>query len=88
MEWLFAERRRLAEGGIGPTDERYTKMQKAFAAPRFKALYRQWLEDPTDTLWMAQSPLIADALDRDEGCVECVQLSRQYLHLSPLVDVA
>ena len=44
--------------------------------------------NPANTLWMAQSPLIADALDRDEGCVECVQLSRQYLHLSPLVEVA
>jgi len=31
---------------------------------------------------------IADALDRDHGRVECVELSRQYLHLSPLVDVA
>ena len=29
---LFAERRRVAEGGIGPTEERYTKMEKMFAA--------------------------------------------------------
>jgi len=28
------------------------------------------------------------AIDREHGRVECVELSRQYLHLSPLVDVA
>jgi len=31
---------------------------------------------------------MADAIDREHGRVECVELSRQYLHLSPLVDVA
>jgi len=88
LEWLFAERKRLAEAGAAPADDRYPKMETAFAAPRFRALYRQWMEDAANTLWMAQSPILADALDRDEGCVECVQLSRQYLHLSPLVNVA
>jgi len=61
---------------------------KNFGAPRFRALYRQWLEDQTNTLWMAGSTTLADALERDHGRVECVELSRQYLHLSPLVDVA
>jgi hypothetical protein len=37
---------------------------------------------------MAGSPIVADAIDRELGRVECVDLSRQYLHLSPLVDVA
>jgi hypothetical protein len=37
---------------------------------------------------MAGSTTLADALERDHGRVECVELSRQYLHLSPLVDVA
>src|SRR5262249_34745753 len=87
LEWLFPERKRLADPGAGPPDERYLKTSKSFAAPRFSALYRQWLEDPPNTLWMAGSPL-PDALDRDHGRVECVELSRQYLHLSPLVDVA
>jgi hypothetical protein len=37
---------------------------------------------------MAGSTTLADAVERDRGRVECVELSRQYLHLSPLVDVA
>jgi len=37
---------------------------------------------------MAGSTIVADAIDRELGGVECVELSRQYLHLSPLVDVA
>jgi hypothetical protein len=58
----------------------------AFGAPRFRALYRQCLDDP-DTLWIAGSHTTADALKLDHGRVECVELSRQYLHLSPLIDV-
>ncbi len=55
---------------------------------RVSALYQRWLDDPRNTLWMAGSPIVADAIDRELGRVECVELSRQYLHLSPLVDVA
>jgi hypothetical protein len=88
LEWLFPERKRLAEPGAGPADERYLTTSRNFGAPRFRALYRQWLEDPTNTLRMAGSTALADALERDHGRVECVELSRQYLHLSPLVDVA
>jgi hypothetical protein len=88
LEWLFPERKRVAESGAAPTDKRYLRTSKNFGAPRFRALYRQWLEDPTNTLWMAGSTALADALDRDHGRVECVELSRQYLHLSSLVDVA
>jgi len=46
------------------------------------------LDDPWNTLWMAGSPVVADAIDCELGQVECVELSRQYLHLFPLVDVA
>ena len=88
LEWLFAERKRLAEPGAGPADERYSKLSSAYQTPRFRALYRQWLDDPTNTLRLAGSRLIADNIDRGHGQVECVELSRQYLHLSPLVDVA
>ena len=37
---------------------------------------------------MADSRALGVALDRGEGRIECVDLARQYLHLSPLVDVA
>ena len=82
LEWLFPERKRLAEPGAGPADERYLNTSKNFGAPRFRALYRQWLEDPTNTLWMAGSTTLADALERDHGRVECVELSRQVPFIS------
>jgi hypothetical protein len=88
LEWYFGERKGLAEGGSVSDDKRFRSDAIDFREPRFQALYRQWLDTPVDALWMAQSTLLADAIDREFGTVECVQLSRQYLHLSPLVDVA
>ena len=88
LEWLFPERKRLTEPGAAPAEARYLHASSAYRTPRYRALYRQWLDDPRNTLWMAGSPIVADAIDRDHGRVECVELSRQYLHLSPLVDVA
>ena len=64
LEWLFPERKRLAEPGAAPANERYVIASKNFNAPRFRALYRQWLEDPANTLWMAGSNTIADAVER------------------------
>jgi hypothetical protein len=87
LEWLFPERKRLTETGTASSDPRYLETSSAFGAPRFRALYRQWLDDP-DTLWIAGSHTTADAFELDHGRVEIVELSRQYLHLSPLVDVA
>jgi len=88
LEWLFGERKGLADTRTEAVDGRYRKTAKAFSAPQFRALYRQWLVDPVYTLGMAGSPVLADALDRDDGRVECIELTRQYLHFSPLVDVA
>ena len=88
LEWLFPERKRLAEQGAAPADARYLKVSGAYHTPLYRALYRRWLDEPRTTLWMAGSPIVADAIDREHGRVECVELSRQYLHLSPLVDVA
>ena len=88
LEWLFPERKRLGQPGAGPADARYRDLSKAFHSPRFRALYQQWLDDPTNTLWNARSTTTADAVERGHGQVECVELSRQYMHLSPLVAVA
>ena len=88
LEWLFPERKRLAEPGAAPADAPYLKVSSAYHTPLYRALFRQWLDEPWTTLWMAGSPIVADAIDREHGRVECVELSRQYLHLSPLVDVA
>jgi hypothetical protein len=54
LEWLFPERMRLGQPGAGPADQRYLTTSKNFNLPRFSALYRQWHEDPTNTLWMAK----------------------------------
>jgi hypothetical protein len=88
LEWLFPERKRLAEPSAAPADARYLKVSSSFRTPRYRALYQQWLDDPRNTLWMAGSTTVADNVERGHGQVECVELSRQYLHLSPLVDVA
>jgi hypothetical protein len=88
LEPLFTERIRVTEAAGGGSGATGPKLPGAYAAPLYRALYRQWLIDPRNTLWMAGSNVLADALDRGEGRVECVELSRQYLHLSPLVAVA
>lgn len=44
LEWLFRERKRLGEPGTGPADQRYLKASGAYGTPRFKALYREWLD--------------------------------------------
>jgi hypothetical protein len=88
LEWLFPERKRLAQPGTVPRDPRYRSACTSFHAPRYRALYQQWLNEPQQTLWMAGSPIVKDHIERGEGRVECVALTRQYLHLSPLVDVA
>jgi hypothetical protein len=83
LERLFPERKRLAETASARGDDHYLTTSKGFGAPRFRALYRQWLEDPANTLWMAGSTVLSDAVEREHGRVECIELSRQYLHLSP-----
>jgi hypothetical protein len=88
MEWYFRERQRRAAGDQPATDHRFERAASAFCAPRFRALYRHWLAQGANALWVARSTQTADALERDHGRIECVELSRQYLHLSRLVDVA
>ncbi len=88
IEEMFQQRRRLAEPNPEPPYARYQEDVRLTSAPRFRALYHQWLADPERTLWFADSNVLSDALERGLGRVECVELSRQYLHLSPLVDVA
>jgi hypothetical protein len=88
LRWFFCERKRLGDAPPTAVDERFRRDSSAFRAPRFRALYRQWLEEGDTVLWMARSTHLADALERGDGQLECVKLSHQYLHLSPLVSVA
>ena len=88
LKWFFPEQERLAQPGAGAPDARLLRDRSAYRAPQFTALYRHWLLARNDAFWCAGSPTLADAIDRGEGQVECVPLTRQYLHLSNLVGVA
>jgi hypothetical protein len=69
-------------------DERYYRAQTAFAAPRFRALNRMWLVDGGRVLDAVVSPVLADAVARGTGVLECQVLPHPYLHLLPLVGTA
>jgi hypothetical protein len=88
LRWLFHERRRLAQTPSASPDRRYMDAVKAFCGPRYSALYRAWLAGGEAALLQAESTILPDAVDRERGRLDCVVLSRQYLHLSSLVGVA
>jgi hypothetical protein len=88
LQWFFRERQRREEGPPEPKDDRFRKALSAFRAPRFRVLYRLWQTQGDSVIWAAQSGVLKDALERQEGRVEFVHLSHQYLHLSSLVGVA
>jgi hypothetical protein len=46
------------------------------------------LQHGNDVLWNTYSTLLVDKFDRRLASVECIVLSRQYLHLTRLVGVA
>lgn len=88
LAWFFRERQRRAKEPDASVDRRFRDNTKAFGAARFAALYRAWLADGDPGLWAARSVAVPDAVERAEGRVETVVLSRQYLHLAPLVGLA
>lgn len=88
LAWYFRERQRLAAASAGSSERRFREAARAFAAPRFAALHRAWLEEGDSVIWLAQCTTLAEAVSRGEGRVETVALTHQYLHLSSLVGVA
>jgi hypothetical protein len=50
--------------------------------------YRQWLERGEPVLDATLSPVLADALGRGTGKLECHVLPHRYLHLLDLVGTA
>lgn len=73
-------------GRAAATDQtRAQRARRAFGSPRFRALQRAWLLDGDRVIELAMSTALADAIARGQGRLECHELSRQYLHLSPLV---
>ena len=84
LRWFFHARRR---GSVSP-DMRLDHATRAFAAPRFRVLYRVWLEHGDPVLDATVSPVLADAVRRGTGGLECHVLPHRYQHLLPLVGTA
>lgn len=84
LHWYFEARR---AGGHGH-DDRFLRAARAFDAPRFRALYRAWLETGDAIVNATVSPMLADAMARRTGQLECHVLAHRYLHLFPLVATA
>jgi hypothetical protein len=84
MRWYF---RACRDRGVD-LDERFYRAQTAFAGPRFRALYRQWLMDGERVLDAVMSPVLVDVIARRVGSLECHVLPHPYLHLLPLVGTA
>jgi hypothetical protein len=85
---VFRERQRRLHTPSDPPDPQLESVSRAYAAPRFRALFRAWLQLGDPVVWAAQSVGLRDALQRGEGRVEFVKLTHQYCHLSSLVGVA
>ncbi|MEO8452729.1 MAG: hypothetical protein ABI647_23250, partial [Gemmatimonadota bacterium] len=88
LENAFRGRLGCTDPNSNSPDQHRRYNPTGFDGPRFSALYQQWLVDSEKTVRMADSRALGVALDRGDGRIECVDLARQYLHLSPLVDVA
>lgn len=89
VKWYFKQRR---AGSIEPSsiqdDERFQEDRFAFGALRFEVLYRRWLTEGDGALEVVSSRVIAHAIERGTGRIECHVLPHQYRHLSPLVGPA
>ena len=84
LRWFFQTRRTAPKG----PHERFDQAVKAFGAPRFRALYRTWLERGDPVLDGTLSSTLSDAIARGTGRLECHVLPHHYVHLLPLVGTA
>ena len=88
LDWFFRARRGRATEPAPDRDLSLATGAKKFGAARFRALERRWESEGLPALWSAQSTTLSDQLQRGEGRVEFVEVSRQYLQLTPLVGIA
>jgi hypothetical protein len=84
LRWYF-HARRIESGCV---DERMYHASRAFGSPRFRSLYRAWLERGESVLDATLSPTLADAISRGAGRLDCQLLPHRYLHLLALVGTA
>jgi hypothetical protein len=84
LRWYFDARQKR----VLRDDERFDHAERAFSAPRFRALYRAWLERGEPVLDATLSSALADKIERRTGQLDCHVLAYPYLHLLPLVGTA
>lgn len=84
LRWYFQARQAVPDGA----NERFDQAARAFAAPRFSAMYRAWKDRGNTVLEGALSHLLADAVARQSGRLETYVLPHGYLRLLPLVGTA
>ena len=83
LRWYFEQRARLANGkseANGRDETRYARARDAFGAPRYRVLYRSWLQHGPAVLNEVVSPVLADAIARGTGRLETRE---QIASLSP-----
>jgi len=90
LRWFFEEQRRRRDDPDcdGHDAPRYARARHAFASPRYRTLYRSWLREGAKAIDGTVSPVLADAIQRGTGRLECDVLGHPYLHLSPLVGTS
>ena len=88
LQWFFEQKDRGAEGGVAVSKERFRDAQRAFAGPRFSALYRRWLEVGPVALAALSSPALADSVRRGSGEVETYVLAHSYSQLQSMLGTA
>lgn len=88
LRWFFEQRRRGVEGSGVAADARFERAKKTFATPRFSRLYRSWMQYGEEPLLATLSPLLADAMARRRGTLECEVLPHPYQRLEPIVGSA
>ena len=69
-------------------DGQFDRAKRAFATPRFRVLYRAWIEQGDRVLDAVVSPTLATAIARQSGTFEARVLAHRYLHLAPLAGTA
>lgn len=87
LRWYFETK--SSGRNISDADrERFARAARAFDAPRYRALYRRWIELGPASLYTLSSSSLADAIERGIGEVEFHVLQHPYFHLRSFVGTA
>jgi len=91
FRWFCGIRRAVEQGGARRLEldaARYARARSAFGAPRFYALYRQWLREGDATWTRLASPAFHQAWQSGAATVETLVLPYAYGELGALVQTA